>query len=308
MSPARQLALLATSIFLGVAYPPLAALCKPLLLPLVFLLFTAAIMQIRFGDAAYEAFRSSVCWIILVWQLLLLPLAGALLLSTVLSGELYVFAVVSLCTCAITATTALARLLELNDALSMVVGLIGSLLMPLPLYVCILYLDLPAHLEVSTYLWRVVVFVVMPFVVVYVFRRLASAGVEQRVRDSMPSFVIVLLVLFGLAVMDGVQALLISRPGLIAAYVALSFALSLAVQLITYFALLACGHKNSMTAALLCAYRNLGVIAALTGSALGEHFLIFVGIWQIPMYTLPILLRRIYTAPVALSGSGPGKT
>jgi BASS family bile acid:Na+ symporter len=293
----KQLVFLAASIFLGIAFPALASLCKPLLLPMVFLLFVFAILQVSFGDAAVAAFRGIAVWIILLWQLVALPLLALLLFSLHLDSELLVFGVVALCSCSITATTALSRMLGLNDALALVVGLIGSLLMPLPLYLAMQYgLGLDTVINPVSYLLRVLLFIVVPFALVYVLREIISESQDALIRKHVPTAVIGLLMIFGLAVMDGVQALLIDDPWTVFTYVLFSFCLSIAVQIITRLALAFLGSRDASTAAILCSYRNVGVIAALTGESLGSNFLIFLGLWQLPMYTLPILLRKYYQA------------
>lgn len=262
---------------------------------MVFLLFVFAILQVSFSDAAVATFRGSSVWVILTWQLVALPLLMLLLFGAYLDSELIVFGVVALCSCAITATTALSRMLGLNDALALVVGLIGSLLMPVPLYLFMRFgLGMDGVIDPFSYLYRVIVFIVLPFVLVYLFRAIVSAELDARVRQHVPSAVVVLLVVFGLAVMDGVQELLIDSPWVVFSYVLFSFALSIAVQLVTRFALAFLGARDATTAALLCAYRNVGVIAAISGDSLGSNFLIFLGLWQLPMYTLPLLLKRFY--------------
>jgi len=40
--------------------------------------------------------------------------------------------------------------------------------------------------------------------------------------------------------------------------------------------------------------KNMGLVAAIAGASLGEHFFIYVGVWQLPMYTLPKILEKIY--------------
>ncbi len=295
MNASKQLIFLAASIFLGIAFPALAALCKPLLLPMVFLLFVFAILQVSFGDAAVAAFRGLTVWIILLWQLIVLPLVALLLFSFHLENELFVFGVVALCSCAITATTALSRMLGLNDALALVVGLIGSLLMPLPLYLVMQHgLGLETVIDPLNYLLRVLLFIVVPFALVYVLRELISESQDALIRKHVSTAVMGLLMIFGLAVMDGVQALLLEDPWTVISYVLFSFCLSVVVQIVTRFALGFLGTRDASTAAILCAYRNVGVIAAITGDSLGNNFLIFLGLWQLPMYTLPILLRKYY--------------
>lgn len=287
--------MLAASIFIGIALPPLAAAFKPFLLPLIFLLFLSAVLQVSFGDAAHAAVKDKASWVTLLWQLLVLPLLFYFCLKPVLSDQLHLFAVISMCTGSITATTALSRLFNLNSALSLVVGMAGAVLMPLPLYVFLqLMVATEVSLDVTAYCVRIVVFIALPLLVAYLIRRVISVEADQQLRQHMPSVAMVLLVFFGLAVMDGVGELLFSDPWRLLSYIALAFGISFGVQLLSFAALYFLGARDATTVALLCAYRNMGLVAAIAGSSLGEDFFIFLGVWQLPMYVLPLLLRRFY--------------
>lgn len=264
-------------------------------MPTIFLLFTLAILQIQFSDALSVALRNRNCWIILCWQLLLLPAIVSLLLYPWLHGDWYIFAVVSMCTSSITATTALAKIFGLNDALALVVCLAGTIAMPLPLFFFLNSISTESvDLELQVYLSRILVFIFSPFVLVYFLRRIMSASADKALSDKIPSIVLVLLMFFGLSVMDGVQALMFSDPWLLFSFVLLAFSMSVFTQLLTYFCLQFIGNRDAKAACLLCAYRNMGMVAAIAGASLGEYFLIFVGVWQLPMYTLPLLLKKFY--------------
>lgn len=295
MSKGWQLALLAASIFIGIAVPPLAAALKPFLLPLIFLLFLSAVLQVSFGDAAHTAVKDRATWIVLLWQLFVLPLLFYILLKPILSQQLHVFAVISMCTSAITATTALSRMFNLNSALSLVVGMAGAVLMPVPLYVFLrLLFGAEVELDLSVYLQRTFIFIVLPIVVAFVIRKIVSIQTDVWLQQKMPSVAMLLLVFFGLAVMDGVGELMIREPYRLLSYVVLAFCISIGVQLLSFVALYFLGARDATTAALLCAYRNMGLVAAIAGASLGEDFFIFLGVWQLPMYILPLLLRRFY--------------
>ena len=290
-----QLPLLALSIFAGIAFPALAAFFKPYLLPLIFIGFLSAVLQVSFSDAAHAATGDRAIWIVLIWQLLGLPLLFFIVLKPFLSDQLYLFAVIAMCTGSITATTALSRLFNLNSALSLVAGMAGAILMPVPLYIFLqLLLGPEVSLDLTAYSIRSVFFIVVPFVVAFFIRKLISHEADIRLQENMPSVAMVFLVFFGLAVMDGVGELMFSDPHRLLSYVALAFGISIGVQLITFFVLFFLGARDATTCALLCAYRNVGFVAAIAGSSLGEDFFIFLGVWQFPMYVLPLLLRRFY--------------
>lgn len=300
MASQLPLIILATSIFLGVVFPSLATLVKPLLFPTIFLLFFFAVLQVRFADAVRAAFRERACSLILLWQLVVLPALAVVLLQPVLRDHWYLFAVVTLCTSSITATTALAKIFNLNDALALSVCVLGTLLMPVPLYIVLqLISGVDAQINLSVYASRIVVFIVIPFVLVWGLRRVAPASLVNALMQHSPSVVLFLLMIFGLSVMDGVRAMIHHQPLHLLSLVLLAFAISLFVQLITYHALKLLGVCDAKTACLVCAYRNMGLVAAITGPALGEYFLIFVGVWQLPMYTLPLVMQRWYRMPAA---------
>ena len=295
MNQGWRLGLLAASIFIGVLFPPIAALFKPYLMLLIFLLFLCAVLQVSFAEVTRVALRERVSWLALVWQLLVLPLILFVCLKPMLPDQLYIFAVVSMCTGAITATTALCRIFNLNSALSLVVGMMGAVLMPVPLYLFLNVLSgMEVQLELSDYLVRIAIFILLPILITFVLRRLLSVEQDAWLKEQMPGTVLILLVFFALAVMDGVGELLRSNPLLLLSYVVLAFGLSLGVQLLSYYTFLFFGRRDATTVALLCAYRNMGTVAAIAGSSLGEQFFIFVGVWQLPMYLLPWLLRRQY--------------
>jgi BASS family bile acid:Na+ symporter len=287
--------MLAVSIFLGVMFPALATLFKPLLFPTIFLLFFFAVLQVRLSDAVEAAISERACAIILIWQLVVLPLAASVLLKPLLDDHWYLFSVVALCTSSITATTAFAKIFDLDAAMALSVCILGTLLMPLPLY---LVVNLVGGVEVainfSTYVSRIVIFILLPFLLVWLVRSRASVALNHELSRLSPAIVLCLLMIFGLCVMDGVRDMIHEEPVHLILLVVMAFALSLSVQLATYLGLRFLGARLAKTACLLCAYRNMGIVAAITGTSLGEYFLIFVGVWQLPMYLLPLLLKRLY--------------
>lgn len=231
----------------------------------------------------------------LFWQLILLPVAFYFCLKPLLPPQLHLFAVVSMCAGSITATTALCRLFNLNSALSLVVGMAGAVLMPLPLYVCLrLMLGAEAGIDLPVYAVRIVIFIFLPILCAWVLRKAISVATDQKLQQYMPSVTLVILVFFGLSVMDGVGAMMLDDTGRLLSYLLLAFGVSIFVQLMTVAALYFLGARDATTGALLCAYRNMGMVAAIAGSSLGEDFFIYLGVWQLPMYLLPLLMRRFY--------------
>lgn len=239
--------------------------------------------------------ESPATLLILAWQIGGLPLLGVFALEPILSGHLYLFALVTLTTSSITATTALAKIFNLNDAMALSICVLGTLLMPVPLYVVIKFvLGMETSIDFYTYSGRIVLYIVVPFLLVWLMRIAFRKTMIDAVEQATPSVVLGLLMVFGLCVMDGVREMIHSEPMHLLKLVLLAFGMSLLIHLTTYFALRFLGECDVKTACLACAYRNMGVVAAVTDSTLGEYFLIFVGVWQLPMYILPYLFERFY--------------
>ena len=252
-------------------FPTLASLFKPLLFSTIFLLFVFAIFQVRLDQAIDVLTRDRASWIVLAWQLLVLPLAAAVLLKPFLDGQWYVFTVVTLCTSAITATTALSRIFNLNDAMALSVCIVGTLIMPLPLYLILNgVVGLETQIKLSVYAERIVVFILLPFLVVWGLRKTLPSSTQRSLVNHTPNIVLGLLMVFGLSVMDGVRAMMTDKPLILTGLIVLAFCISLVTQVLTYLLLSLLGRRDAKTACLLCAYRNMGMVAAITGAAIGE--------------------------------------
>jgi len=149
-------------------------------------------------------------------------------------------------------------------------------------------------LDPGEYAWRLGVFIVGPFLLALAVRALFGASRMRRARPALAIATIVVLVLFGLAIMDGVTAHALAHPEEVGAFLAASFGFNLAAQALTVLVFLPAGMMIAVTAALLAGYRNLGLVVGVTAGMMDERFLIFVGIWQIPMYVLPLLMQPLY--------------
>jgi BASS family bile acid:Na+ symporter len=94
--------------------------------------------------------------------------------------------------------------------------------------------------------------------------------------------------------MDGVTAYAVQRPGYVATALAAAYAFNLLLQAAAYGSFHQLGRREALTAALVSGNCNMGlVLVALQGRAPFE-LTVFFALGQIPMYTLPALLRSIY--------------
>ena len=288
--------LLAVAITLGLLFPALAALARPLLLPAIFLLLLLPLLQMETGVLRGALGRPWMAIGIAAWLTLAMPwLAWFAIRLLDLPALLLLPLLVTACAGSIFSAPAFCRLLGLDDALALVAMLASTLLMPVALLVYgAMLLPQQFDLDLGEYLWRLAVFIVAPFLLAAVGRRLAGRERMRRVRQKLSGATVAVLVVFGLAIMDGVSAHALAFPREVVAYLLAAFGFNLAAQLLTALVFLPAGARVAATAALLAGYRNLGLVVGITAGMLDERFLIFVGIWQIPMYVLPLLMQPLY--------------
>ncbi len=107
------------------------------------------------------------------------------------------------------------------------------------------------------------------------------------------------LVLFALAIMDGVTAFALERPGYALAAIALAFVFNVLLQAAAWLAFRRCGTVSALTAALVSGNCNMGlVLVALSGHASVE-VTAFFALAQLPMYMLPALQKPFYRRVLA---------
>ena len=287
---------LAVAISLGLLSPPLAALARPLLLPAIFGLLLMPLLQMEPGAIPGALTRPWLALAIAGWTVLAIPLLTFLACTQMGVTELLLVPLlVTACAGSIFSAPAFCRLLGLDDALALVAMLASTLLMPVALLVCgATLLDQQFDLDMGEYLWRLSVFIACPFLLAMTVRKLAGAERMRRVRSPLGLATIGVLVVFAVAIMDGVTAHALAYPREVASYLAAAFGFNLAAQTFTALVFLPAGSRIAATAGLLAGYRNLGLVVGITVGMLDERFLIFVGVWQIPMYVLPLLMQPLY--------------
>jgi hypothetical protein len=101
---------------------------------------------------------------------------------------------------------------------------------------------------------------------------------------------VLLLVVFAIAVMDGVTARLLAEPSYILGLLGVSCIAALLLHAAGYFAFRWTGARSAFNAAVLSGNRNMGLMLAITAGTAGEAFSLYVGLAQIPMYFAPLLL------------------
>jgi BASS family bile acid:Na+ symporter len=197
----------------------------------------------------------------------------------------------------LTSAPALAYVLGLDAALALLMMVAGTLLHPLtlpPLALGLLGIDLA--IGVAPLMARLALFVSGTVAAAWAVRRLAGPAAIERHDLEIGGVCIALLVVFAIGVTDGIHAILRSRPGDVALYVAAAYGASLAMHVLSGVAFAWSGRSTALTMAHVGGNNNLAIVFANLGAAATPDLTLFFIVVQLPIYTLPLLLRPVYRA------------
>lgn len=283
-------------VFLGLALPDLARLLRPALAPAVAALLLFSMLRVDWQSVAGYLRRPLLTGGLVCWMLLVSPVVTwALLLAVPLPAALTTAVVLMAAAPPILGSTAIALLLGLDGALTLVVGLTATLLTPLtvpPLALWLLGLEL--DVEAAELMLRLGGVVVGALVGATVIRRLLGTARLRRNAGVLDGLIVAVMLVFAVAIMDGVTATALQRPGTVALWILAAFVANPALQLVTALAFARFGRRLALTAGLLAGNCNMGLLLAALPAEADYDVTLFFALAQLPMYMLPALLRPLY--------------
>ncbi|MHA1536367.1 MAG: hypothetical protein ACTSUD_02325 [Alphaproteobacteria bacterium] len=293
---ARASAILAGGILLGLAWPAAARAFSPLLAASVFVILTAALVRLDWRQTLAYTRRSGLMVLVLLWLLCLAPLLTMLVVSLAGVPPGLATAIVLMAAAPpIMSSIAFSFLLRLDAPLATIAVFLSTLLVPLTLPpLALALLDLHLSVGIGELMLRIGGLAFGAAGAAAAIRRFVPGPVLNERADEIDGLSVLMLLLFGIAIMDGVSALLLRDPGLVALAVGLAFAANVALQGAGAVLFWWLGRRQALTIALVSGNRNMGLLlAALAGTADAEVALYFA-VGQLPIYMLPLLLRPLY--------------
>lgn len=292
----RGVTLLFAGVFLGLALPDLAALLRPLLATSVVLLLFFSLLRVDWLSILGHLRRPVLTAALVVWMLLVSPvLIWALLSNLPIPHGLSTAVILMAAAPPILGSTAIALLLGLDGALTLVVGLISTLLAPLTIPPLAFWL-LNLELEVGTWelMLRLCAIVIPALIGAILVRRLLGRDWLRQNAGAVDGTIVLVMLIFAVGVMDGVTDTLIERPGVVALWLFVAFIANPALQLVTILFFWGLGRRLAFTAGLMAGNCNMGLLLAALPADSDYDVILFFAIAQIPMYVLPALTKPIY--------------
>lgn len=284
---------LPAGVFVGIALPSLAAAARPLLTAAVIGTLTAALLRLDWHGLSALARRPALPIAIVGWLLLVSPLVAWLVAAALgLPPELRLALILQAAAPPIGSAAVFALILGVDGLLAMVGAVLATLLLPLTLtpLVGVLLPSAGVEVDLVAFFARVALIVAAPFGLAWLLRRGVGVARLRRHDDVLGGLNVLLLVVFAVAVMDGVTARMRQDPALIGSLLALACVAGFALHAVGLLLFRRAGVASAYSAALLSGNRNMGLMLVVTAGTAGETFSLYVGIAQIPMYFAPLLL------------------
>ena len=290
---------MALGVLLGIAIPPLATLAQPLLVPTLLIPLTLALVRLDWSAIVAWRHRAGTATLLVVWLLGISPLlvwaTTTALVSLGLPSPLRQALVLMAASSPIVSSVAIALIVGLDATLAIVAVLLCTALVPftLPLLAALL-VGVTLEIGLATFMLRLALLVGIAFLAAAIIRRFVAATTLVAHRELLDGLTVMNLMLFGLAIMEGVTVYAFERPGYVATALVAAFVFNLGLQAAGYVAFRRLGRREALTVALVSGNCNMGlVLVALQGKA-SFDVIVFFALAQIPMYTLPALMARAY--------------
>ena len=284
--------LLAASVFIGLVLPPLAELSAALLYPSLFFIMLFSLLGLDWTLLLASGRRELVTGACLVAvQMLLLPILVVVALRPILDADAVLFLALITSASTIFGAPAFATMLGLSRSLTFVGVIVSTLLLPVSMLL-VWYLAGTAafSFNLESYFLRISLFILLPGILSLLYRKISQSSAFRLPVRVLDGGVFWSLIVFAIAVMDGVTYRILEAPvymfQLMMAVVVIHVALYLVSRVIFGFL----GRETASIAGMLSSYRNLGLLAAVADSMLPDNFMLFVDLWQIPMYVSPLIL------------------
>jgi predicted Na+-dependent transporter len=288
----------AASLFLALAFPSLAAWCKPIVPEAIFALLVLAFLRVDPRELIGHFAEPALVLAATVWTMLVVP--AGLGIAFVLAGlpdrlpQLYVGLMLQSVAPPIMSAPAFAALMGLESALSLATLIAGFAVTPLSASLFAqLFLGSATRVSPLSLGLRLSLILAGSALSAALIRRIAGAAWLERQRESIDGLSVVTLFVFAVAVMDGVGIGLLTRPWVMIGLTTLAFALALGLTALTTILFARVGWGRSLALGLACGHRNLGLMLAATGSTIPDLSWLYFGLAQFPIYLVPHLLQPV---------------
>ncbi len=302
-SEERTLAVLvlASGIFIGLGVPAIADLLRPWALPALFLVIVFSLVPFaRLPSHELICINKDLARIVL-WQQAVLPcIVIAAGVVARFPDSVILLLIVTVCSGSLFSSPALAEILGLDRQNALQAMVLSTAFMPISLFLFLsAFMGEQANLDLAAYGWRTVVFLIIPFVLLALYRPVAQRMSEVSIRQigfASRWATIVALLVFGTGLMSAVSARIETNPSKVVFLLVMATFLCVLMIMLTTIVMYRFGHREALTAAIVGGFRNIGLGYALVGEMIGPDLAVYAGISLVPVFIAPLFLRFTMSA------------
>lgn len=287
---------LAGGVFLGLLLPDLAAFLRPALGPIVAVLLGVSLLRIDWASLYLLLRRPGIAAITTLWHLGVSPLlVWAATFWIGLPPGLFQSLVLNGAASALVGSATLAQLIGLDAALSVILVVTTTFLLPLTLPPVVFWLlGIELTIDLARFYLRFLLFIGLPFLAAVGIRALFPAVFFQRHAGALDGLSVVILLLAALAMMDGVLARLLAAPTTVGLFLLAAVIFNLGFQALGALVFWRRGPQQAFSLGLAAGNRNMALMLVLTGDIFGPDLALYVAMAQIPVYLLPLFAKPLY--------------
>ncbi|MBL0932785.1 MAG: hypothetical protein IBJ15_22080 [Alphaproteobacteria bacterium] len=286
-----------SGLAIGIALPDLAAALKPILSPSVVLILLASMLRVSPASIGAAFGRLPMLGFAWVWALLAVPfITLAIGAALGLPRDLHDALTVSAAAPPLLFGAMFAAVVGLDAGLALVTVLGGTMIaaLTIPLVAALAGLNL-GDVTTGEFLLRSVGIIAGTAIAAYLVRRVLGEARLQANAKILEGIGVLLMIVFAVAVMDGIAAIAMAEPWRLAAFVIAAFALNLGLQAGSALIFWRKGIRTAGTMAVATGFRNNALLIAILPPPTPPEILLFIAAAQFPIYIVPSLAWKLYT-------------
>lgn len=275
---------------------PLSHLARPFLVVGIILPLIIALVRLDWSVLGAYARRPLLIVVLTAWILVASPVLMWLVISPLgLPSGLHSGLILMAAAPPIVSAGAFALLLGLDAPLVVLAVVTATSLVPITLPPLALWLlGLEIDIGLAAFMLRLAAYVGGAFLVAGLIRHFVSHQWLTANARRIDGIGVLSMLLFALAIMDGITAIILDRPGFVALCIFAAFAANLTLQGLTAGAFAALGRTRAVSAGLSAGYCNMGLVLAVLADKAETDLVVYFAMGQFPIYMLPALLQRVY--------------
>lgn len=287
---------LALGVFAGLLLPDLAGWMRPLLPLSVAGLLFLALLRIDWQELSQHLSRPLSVALLCTWFLIVTPLLVWLGVSIVGVDTGLATALILAAACPpIVSGPAIALLLRLDASLMLVSVVSASLLAPFTVVAVSSYLiGVDLRLDALALFLRLAFLICGCVLAALTVKRLLGQVRLARCTNAFDMVSVLLLLIFAIAIMDGVMTLVAHDPWRVLRFIIAAFIANILLQVLGSGAAAAMGRRSALTVGFASGNRNMGLLLAVLPAASAPDALLFFAVAQLPVYILPAVLGPAY--------------